>query len=106
MDRDALFCELIDWRRSQRWWNLSFDQAAIDAALSSGKFTVMGLDGMLQVQQAADLQRLQRLAFTLVRRMLEAAYRKQANRYSRYALTADIQGGVPAQYFKEVHLGD
>ena len=66
----------------------------------------MGLADMLRVKQASDLQRMQRLAFTVVRRMLEAAYRKQANRYSRYALTADIQGGVPAQYFKEVHLGD
>ena len=106
IDRDALFCELVEWRRSQRWWNLSFDRAAIDAALGSSKFRLTGLDGMLRVQQAADLQRLQRLAFSVVRRMLEAAYRKQVSRHSRYALTADIQGGVPAQYFKEVSVGD
>jgi len=72
----------------------------------SNKFRVVGLEGMLRVQQAADLQRLQRLAFSVVRRLLEAAYRKQANRHSRYALAADIQGGVPAQYFKEAYRGD
>jgi hypothetical protein len=106
VDRNALFCELIELRRSQRWWNLSFDRAAIDAALGSNKFRVVGLEGMLRVQQAADLQRLQRLAFSVVRRLLEAAYRKQAGRHSRYALAADIQGGVPAQYFKELYRGD
>lgn len=106
VDRDALMRELLEFRRSQRWWNLSFDRAAIDAALACNKFRVTGLDGMLRVQQAADLQRLQRLALSVVRRLLEAAYRKQANRRSRYALAADIQGGVPAQYFKEVCVGD
>lgn len=106
VDRDALFCELLDWRRSQRWWNLSFDRSAIDAGLGSSKFKVTGLDGMLRVQQAADLQRLQRLAFSVLRQLLEAAYRKQAGRHSRYALVGDIQGGVPTQYFKEASVGD
>ena len=106
VDRDALLRELIEWRRSQRWWNLSFDRAAVDAALACGKFRVTGLHDMLRVQQAVDLQRLQRLAFTVVRRLLEAAYRKQVSRHSRYALAADIQGGVPEQYFKEVFRGD
>lgn len=106
VDRGALFCALIEWRREQRWWNLSFDRAAVDAALASDKFRVTGLEDMLRVRQGADLQRLQRLALSLVRRMFEAAYRKQRGRYSRYALTANVQGGVPDQYFKEVCVGD
>jgi len=106
VDRNALFCALIEWRRNQRWWNLSFDRAAIDAALDSDRFRVTGLADMLRVRQAADLQRLQRLALSLVRRLFEAAYRKQLSRHSRYALAADIQGGVPGQYYKEVCVGD
>lgn len=106
VNRDALWAELVDWRRSRGWWNVSFDRAALEAALTSSQFTVMGLTGMLQVRQTADVQRLQRLALTLLRRMLEAARRKQAGRHSRYALAADIQGGVPVQYVKELDRGN
>ena len=73
----------------------------MDAALDSDRLRVTGLEDMLRVRQAADLQRLQRLALSLVRRMFEAAYRKQLSRHSRYALAADVLGGVPAQYYKE-----
>ena len=77
LDRDAVYRELVEWKRTQRWWNFSFDRHAIDSALACQKYEVLGMSGMLSVREPADLVRLQRLAVTLVRRLFEAAYRKK-----------------------------
>lgn len=103
LDRDAVYRDLTDWKRSQRLWNLAFDRHAIDCALASSKFEIFGLPGMLTVREATDLVRINRLASTVVRRLFESAYRKQENRKSRYALIAARESGIPDQYFKEFH---
>lgn len=101
LSRDALYRELVQWKRTQGWWNFAFNQHAIDCALASDKYAIWGLPGMLNVQQAADLARLHRLAATVVRRLFESAYRKQASRHSRYTLIASQDSGIPEQYYKD-----
>lgn len=101
LDRDAVYLEMVEWKRTQRWWNFAFDRQAIDSALASEKFEILGLPGMLNVHEPADLLRLNRLASTVVRRLFEGAYRKQENRKSRYALIAAHESGVPDQYYKD-----
>jgi len=54
----------------------------------------------------ADLSRLNRLATTLVQRLLEAAHRRAENRVSRYALTGLETSGIPERYFTEITHGD
>ena len=54
----------------------------------------------------ADLERLQRLAATLVRRLFEGLYRRRENQRSRFTLVAAIDSGIPANYFKEMTRGD
>ena len=102
LDRDAVYRELVEWKRTQRWWNFSFDRHAIDSALACQKYEVLGMSGMLSVREPADLVRLQRLAVTLVRRLFEAAYRKKENRASRFALVAAKNSGIPDLYYKEI----
>ncbi len=106
LDQDAVYRDLVEWRYSQRRWNLAFDRAAIAAALASDRYQVLGLPGMLAARDPADLSRLQRLATLLVRRLLEAAYRKRENRLCRYALIPAKDSGIPDRYFKEVRNGD
>lgn len=101
LDGDAVYREMVEWKRTQRWWNFAFDRQAIDSALASEKFEVHGLPGMLAVREAGDMARLNRLAVTVVRRLFEGAYRKQENRKSRYALIAALDSGIPAQYYKD-----
>jgi hypothetical protein len=103
VDRDALYREMMEWKRTQRWWNSSFDRQAVAEALASGKFEILGMPGMLAVRNGADLARLNRLAFTVVRRLFEGAYRKQESKKSRYALLPASMSGIPDQYFKEAH---
>jgi len=102
LDRDAVYRDMVEWKRTQRWWNFAFDRQAIDAALASDKYEILGAPGMLAVREAADLARLNRLAATVVRRLFEGAYRKQEGKKSRYALIAAHESGIPDQYFKEV----
>lgn len=101
LDGDAVYREMVEWKRTQRWWNFAFDRPAIDSALASEKFEIHGLPGMLAVREAADMARLNRLAATVVRRLFEGAYRKQENRKSRYALIAAVDSGIPDQYYKD-----
>lgn len=101
LDRDELYREMVEWKRAQRWWNFSFDRNAIDYALTSEKYEIVGLSGMLKVREAGDLIRLNRLAATVVRRLFEGAYRKQENRKSRYMLTPVNESGIPDQYYKD-----
>lgn len=101
VDSDGVYREMVEWRRNQRWWNFGFDRHAIDHALASDKFEINGLPGMLQVRDAADLARLNRLAATVVRRLFEGAYRKAESRMSRYALTTALASGIPEQYYKD-----
>jgi hypothetical protein len=101
LDRDAVYREMVEWKRLQRLWNFAFDRHAIDSALASDKYEILGLSGMLHVREAADLARLNRLAATVVRRLFEGAYRKQENRKSRYALVHPKDSGIPDQYFKD-----
>ena len=101
LDRDGLYREMVEWKRTQRWWNFAFDRQAIDSALASEKYEILGMPGMLNVRESTDLVRLNRLAATVVRRLFEGAYRKQENRKSRYALIAAQESGIPDQYFKD-----
>ncbi|MFZ4538135.1 DEAD/DEAH box helicase family protein [Propionivibrio sp.] len=101
LDHDAIYRDMLEWKRTQRWWNFAFDRHAIGSALSSDKFEILGLPGMLKVSDASDLLRLNRLACTVVRRLFEGAYRKQENRKSRYALIGAHASGIPEQYFKD-----
>lgn len=101
LDRDAVYREMVEWKRQQRWWNFAFDRHAIDSALASEKYEILGLPGMLTVQQATDLTRLNRLATTVVRRLFEGAYRKQENRKSRYSIIPSHESGIPDQYYKD-----
>ncbi len=73
LDRDAVYRDMVEWKRTQRWWNFAFDRQAIDAALASDKYEILGAPGMLAVREAADLARLNRLAATVVRRLFEGA---------------------------------
>jgi hypothetical protein len=101
IDRNAVYQELVEWKRSQRWWNFAFDRHAIDSALASDKYEILGMPGMLDVREAADLTRLNRLATTVVRRLFEGSYRKQENRKSRYALIPPHESGLPDRYYKD-----
>lgn len=101
LDRDAVYREMVEWKRLQRWWNFAFDLHAIDSALASEKYEILGMPGMLNVREAADLTRLNRLAATVVRRLFEGAYRKQENRKSRYAIIPSSESGIPDQYYKD-----
>ena len=53
----------------------------------------------------ADLERLQRLAVTLVRRLFEGLYRRRENQQGRYTLVAAADSGIPDHYFKEIPHG-
>ncbi|WP_295443092.1 DEAD/DEAH box helicase family protein [uncultured Thiodictyon sp.] len=106
VDQDGVWRDLIEWRRVQHRWNLTFDRAAIGAALADGHYQIQGLPGQFAVRTAADLARINRLATTLVQRLLEAADRRAENRLSRYALTALTASGIPDRYFKEIAHGD
>lgn len=101
LDRDGVYREIVEWKRTQRWWNFAFDRQAIDSALASEKYEILGMPGMLNVRESNDLVRLNRLAATVVRRLFEGAYRKQENRKSRYALIAAQESGIPDQYYKD-----
>ena len=82
-----------------------FDRAAIDAALTSSRYRIIGLPAALAITGEADVQRLNRLAATLLRHLFENAYRKQESRHSRYALTDAALSGIPAMYRKEFSHG-
>jgi Type III restriction enzyme, res subunit len=101
LDLDAVYREMVDWKRAQRWWNFAFDRAAIVGALNSAKYEIIGLPEMLIVRDADDLSRLNRLACTVVRRLFEAAYRKEESRNSRYRLIPAHESYFPEQYYKE-----
>ena len=106
VDQDAVWRDLVEWRRVQGRWNLAFDRAAISAALAGGHYEVQGLPGQFEVRTAADLARINRLATSLVQRLLEAAERRAENRLSRYGLIPAEASGIPDFYFKEVTHGD
>ncbi len=106
VDRGAVYRALVDWRRVQGRWNLSFDGAAIEAALAGDHYEVAGLPGQFPLRDRADLGRVERLATTLVQRLLEAADRRAENRACRYALIPAAASGLPEHYFKELIDGD
>jgi len=106
LDEDALYLELLAWKRTQGWWNFAFDRGAIGTALASDRYQILGLPGLMALSSLADLERLQRLAATLVRRLFEGLYRRRENQRSRFSLVAARKSGIPDQYFKEASRGD
>ena len=105
LDRDWLYRDLVAWKRTRHWWNVRFDPEAIAAALASDRYQILGLEGLLDVRDMAGIQRLNRLAATVVRRLFESAYRKQESRNSRYDLIPASESYVPDEYFKEFPHG-
>lgn len=85
IDVDSLYRSLVEFRSQQReWWNFAFDREGIAAALHSDRYEIIGLPGTLTVASASDIERLNRMAATVVRRLFESAYRKQQSWYCRY----------------------
>ncbi len=105
LDVDALYLEMLGLKRQQRWWNLVFDQMAVQAALDSDQYQVFGLPDALSLNSASDLLRLQRTASSVVRRLFESAYRKQENHHCRYVLVDAKNSGLPSDYRKEILYG-
>lgn len=103
IDMASLYREMTQLKQQLGLWNFRFDANAIDAALNSKKYEVFGLTAALQINREADLQRLQRTAASLVRRLFESAYRKQEGRHSRFELIPAHKGGLPEKYRKEQH---
>ena len=69
---------------------------------------VMGQDilpSSLSIRRDSDLVRLNRTAAAIVRRLFESAYRREENRYSRYAFINADKSGIPKSYRKErIHV--
>jgi hypothetical protein len=101
IDRNAIYHEMIEWRRRNGWWNFRFDHDSINVALGSGAYEIYGLTDSLPIVDEEDLRRLQRLATTIVRRMFEGAYRKQESAGATYDLTGVEQSDIPPTYHKE-----
>ncbi|MFZ4703621.1 MAG: hypothetical protein ACOYMG_26560, partial [Candidatus Methylumidiphilus sp.] len=102
VDLDAISREMIRFKQRQRWWNFSFDRAAIRAALHSDRYHIVGLPSVLELRCEIDLARINRIAVTLVRRLFESAYQKEEARGSRYRLIEAVQSGIPTSYHKEI----
>ncbi len=103
VDRFSLYREMTQLKQQLGLWNFRFEASAIEAALHSHKYEIFGLPTALQIKRDADVLRLQRTAATLLRRMCEAAYRKQEGRHSRFELIPARDSGLPEKYRKEQH---
>jgi hypothetical protein len=101
IDLDTVHLEMLEMKRTLRWWNFAFDRGAIHAALESNRYEIFGLPSALRITGDADLARLQRMASSIVRRLFESAYRKQENRKNRNARIEAQQSGIPAEYYKD-----
>lgn len=101
VDEDAVYRDMVSFRRQQRWWNLAFDRGAIRAALRSDRYDIFGLPSVLELRSGADLARLHRIAVTLVRRLFESAYRKQEAGGCRYDRIRAEESYIPKKYYKE-----
>ena len=101
IDLDAVHREMVEMKRTLRWWNFAFDREAIRAALESNRYEIFGLPSAMRISGEADLARLQRMATSIVRRLFESAYRKQENRRSRNARIEAQQSGIPVEYYKD-----
>ena len=106
IDHDAIYRELVEMKRQMRWWNFAFDKSAISAALSSNRYEIFGLPTAMRIQQESDLNRINRMAATLVRRLFEAAYRKQESKKSRYSIIDVCDSGIPEKYHKDYIHGE
>jgi len=103
LDKDAIFRDLVEWRRAKRWWQLRFDTAAIDHALQSGPYEIVGPPEILQIKTQSDLTRLNRIAASVLRGLFEKAYRVEEKRHSRYVAIAPTND--PDKYAREVANG-
>ena len=102
VDVDALYRELVAIRREQQgWWNFAFDRTAIVAALGHGQYKILSLPGSLDIRGPTDLQRLQRLALTVVRRLFESAYRHHERRHCAYRRVSAMGVTLAYDYYKE-----
>lgn len=106
VDLDALYREMVAIRREQQgWWNFSFDRRAIKTALDDGQYEIHGLPGSLDLRGPGDLQRLQRLAMTVVRRLFESFYRRHESRHCGYRRVGAAVATPAYDYFKEFTHG-
>jgi len=105
VDRDGIYLEMVEMKRQKGWWNFSFDPQTVIIALESKRYELWGLPASLSIRQDSDLLRLNRTAAAIVRRLFESAYRREENRYSRYALINADKSGIPKSYRKErIHV--
>ena len=102
IDFDDIYREMVEMKRQMRWWNFAFDKSAILAALTSNRYEIFCLSSAMRIQQESDLNRINRMAATLVRQLFEAAYRKQESKKSSYnRLGIEQERSLPENYRKE-----
>lgn len=93
VDIELLYSDLVDWRSTKGWWNLSFSRSAIVAALKSQKFEITGIPGVLN---SAD--RVQSTATSIVRQLITKAYRKHEAKKVQYEYSPP-SSGAPSEYW-------
>lgn len=98
LDHDALYVQMVEWRRERQWWNLRFDRDSVRQALMNGRYVIEGLPAVMVVRDAEDLARLNRVAATVVRRIFERAYQRKRPR----DLGLDNLPIAPETYLREI----
>lgn len=101
VDLDRLYLDLTAWRRQQGLWNLSFDKAALAAALQSDRYEIEGLPETLEITDATALAQVQDMAVSICRALLQGLHQKARGRHGTAALVNSGCGVQPEIYYKE-----
>jgi len=87
LDFDSIAAQILKFRATNGWWNLSFDRTGLQDALRYGRYELEGSPRLMIIANRADLRRLETIAVTLLQRLLRSAYRNQESRQVRYQIS-------------------
>lgn len=74
---DAIAARILEFRVTNGWWNLSFNDAGLREGLQHGNYLLEGSPRMMTVTGRDDLRRLETIAVTLLQRLLRSAWRRR-----------------------------
>jgi superfamily II DNA or RNA helicase len=89
LDWDRIWEEICDFRNVRGYWNLVLDREGVKNLLVSGRYKILALPEILEVQNQNDVIRIEDIAIMVVKKYLDLFYRKYAKRFEtenlRYA---------------------
>jgi len=89
---NKIYQEIYEWKVTKGYWNIVISHDVIRGLLLSDRYRIIVLPEMLEVKKINDIDRIEEIAIMVIKRYIDAFYRRYARRFETENMTYATAG--------------